>query len=55
MEFLNGIAKDQVDIFWQFLDMLNRVRASYCVIGGLPENVVAEPLVSRTWIYGRSI
>lgn len=44
--FLNGLAESQADVIQDLLDMLQSMRAQYCVIGGLAVNAYAEPVVS---------
>ncbi|MBN2542746.1 nucleotidyl transferase AbiEii/AbiGii toxin family protein [bacterium] len=44
--FLNTISNAQEDILQQFLDLLNKINADYCVIGGLGVNAYVEPVVS---------
>jgi len=45
-EFLNNLAGSKSDIIQQFLDLLDRLKISYCVIGGLAVNAYVEPVVS---------
>lgn len=45
-EFLNAVSNGKEDIIQIFLDALTKLRANYCVIGGLAVNAYAEPIVS---------
>ena len=45
-EFLNAVSNGKEDIIQVFLDALAKVKANYCVIGGLAVNAYAEPIVS---------
>jgi hypothetical protein len=45
-EFLNNLADDKSDVIQHFLDLLDRLKISYCVIGGLAVNAYVEPVVS---------
>ena len=45
-EFMNLIANGQEDIIQQLLDLLNKIKIDYCVIGGLAVNAYVEPVVS---------
>ena len=45
-EFMNSVIKGKKDILQQMLDLLNKVRIDYCVIGGLAVNAYVEPVVS---------
>ena len=44
--FINSLAHDQADIIQQFIDLLNDLEITYCVIGGLAVNAYVEPVVS---------
>jgi hypothetical protein len=45
-KFLQAVSNDQGDILQLFLDILKKVRAEYCVVGGLAVNAYVEPVVS---------
>jgi len=45
-EFMNLIANGQEDILQKLLDLLNKMKIGYCVIGGLAVNAYVEPVVS---------
>ncbi len=45
-EFLNKISNARTDVVQQFLVILKRLKARYCVVGGLAVNAYAEPVVS---------
>ena len=45
-EFLNAVSNCKEDIIQIFLDALTKLKANYCVIGGLAVNAYAEPIVS---------
>ena len=45
-EFLKNIAKGKKDLLQEFVNILNRKKISFCVIGGLAVNAYAEPVVS---------
>jgi len=45
-EFMNAVAKGQVDILQLFLDILGKTKVTYCVVGGLAVNAYVEPVVS---------
>ena len=45
-EFMNSVTHGREDILQQMLDLLNRMKANYCVIGGLAVNAYVEPVVS---------
>ncbi|HEX9974237.1 MAG TPA: hypothetical protein VGD14_19365 [bacterium] len=45
-QFLNNLAGGKGDVIQQFLDLLDRLKISYCVIGGLAVNAYVEPVVS---------
>jgi len=45
-EFMNLIANGQEDILQKLLDLLNKMKIDYCVIGGLAVNAYVEPVVS---------
>jgi hypothetical protein len=44
--FLNSIAKSEIDILQLTLDILAEIDVDYCLIGGLAVNAYAEPVVS---------
>jgi hypothetical protein len=43
---MNCVGNGQEDILQQMLDLLNEIKADYCVIGGLAVNAYVEPVVS---------
>ena len=43
---MNKVANGKEDIVQIFLDILNRIKTPYCIIGGLAVNAYAEPVVS---------
>ena len=45
-EFMNLVANGQEDILQILLDLLNKIKIDYCVIGGLAVNAYVEPVVS---------
>jgi hypothetical protein len=45
-KFMNAVANAQEDILQHFLDILEKTKASYCVVGGLAVNAYVEPVVS---------
>lgn len=45
-EFINSISNDKEDILQKLIDLLNRLKIDYCVIGGLGVNAYIEPVVS---------
>jgi len=45
-EFMNSVSNGREDILQQMLDLLNEMKADYCVIGGLAVNAYVEPVVS---------
>jgi hypothetical protein len=45
-DFFNAVASRKEDVLQIFLDILNKLRSSYCVIGGLAVNAYVEPVVS---------
>ena len=45
-EFLNSLANGSVDIIQLFLDLLDKLKIDYCIIGGLAVNAYAEPVAS---------
>lgn len=45
-EFMNRVANGKIDFLQSFIDILNKKKISFCVIGGLAVNAYAEPLVS---------
>lgn len=45
-DFINAVARDDVDLLQLFLDLLAETGVEYCVIGGLAVNAYAEPVVS---------
>ena len=45
-EFLNAVSNGKEDVIQIFLDALGKIKANYCVIGGLAVNAYAEPIVS---------
>lgn len=45
-QFLNNLAGAKSDVIQQFLDLLDRLKISYCVIDGLAVNAYVEPVVS---------
>jgi len=45
-EFMNKVANDNNDFFQVFLDTLEKLRISFCIVGGLAVNAYAEPVVS---------
>lgn len=44
--FLNGLAQSQADVIQILLDLLQSMRAPYCVIGGLAVNAYVDPVAS---------
>jgi len=45
-DFMRAVAHGEVDILQLFLAVLEEIKATYCVIGGLAVNAYAEPVVS---------
>jgi len=45
-EFMNSVSNGKKDILQQMLNLLNRMKIDYCVIGGLAVNAYVEPVVS---------
>jgi len=45
-KFLNTVANGEEDILQIFLDILNRTKTAYCIVGGLAVNAYVEPVVS---------
>ena len=45
-KFLNSLANGKSDVIQLFLDMLDKMKSDYCVIGGLAVNAYAEPVAS---------
>lgn len=45
-QFLRSVSNGQEDILQQFLDILEKKKIRYCVIGGLAVNAYVEPVVS---------
>lgn len=45
-EFLNKVSKTEGDFLQEFLDLLQKNKIQFCVIGGLAVNAYAEPVVS---------
>lgn len=45
-EFMNSVSHGREDILQQLLDLLNKMKVDYCVIGGLAVNAYVEPVVS---------
>jgi len=45
-KFLNSLANAKSDIIQIFLNMLDKLKLDYCVIGGLAVNAYAEPVAS---------
>jgi hypothetical protein len=45
-KFLNSLANGKSDVIQLFLDMLEKLKLDYCVIGGLAVNAYAEPVAS---------
>lgn len=45
-KFLNSLANGKSDVIQLFLDMLDKMKLDYCVIGGLAVNAYAEPVAS---------
>jgi hypothetical protein len=45
-EFLHAVAKGEIDLVQNLLDILEETGAGHCVIGGLAVNAYAEPVVS---------
>ena len=45
-EFLNSLANGSVDVIQQFLDLLDKLKIDYCIIGGLAVNAYADPVAS---------
>ena len=45
-EFMNRVANGKVDFLQSFIDILDKKKIPFCVIGGLGVNAYAEPLVS---------
>jgi hypothetical protein len=45
-EFMNSVSNAQEDILQHLLDLLNRTKIDYCIIGGLAVNAYVEPVVS---------
>ncbi|MGH9364086.1 MAG: hypothetical protein ACRD1B_02315 [Thermoanaerobaculia bacterium] len=46
LEFWKTVTVDESDLLGRFLDVLERARIRYCVIGGQGVNAYAEPVVS---------
>lgn len=45
-EFMNRVANGKIDFLQSFIDILDKKKIPFCVIGGLGVNAYAEPLVS---------
>ena len=45
-EFMNSVSNGREDILQQMLDLLNKMKVDYCMIGGLAVNAYVEPVVS---------
>jgi hypothetical protein len=45
-EFINSVANGKCDIIQILLDILEKTRSRYCLIGGLAVNAYVEPVVS---------
>jgi hypothetical protein len=45
-KFMNTVANAKQDILQIFLDILNRTKTAYCIVGGLAVNAYVEPVVS---------
>ena len=45
-EFMNSVSHGQEDILQKILDLLNKMKVDYCLIGGLAVNAYVEPVVS---------
>jgi hypothetical protein len=45
-KFMNTVANAKQDILQNFLDILDRTRTAYCIVGGLAVNAYVEPVVS---------
>ena len=45
-EFMNSVSHGREDILQQMLDLLNKMKVDYCMIGGLAVNAYVEPVVS---------
>jgi hypothetical protein len=45
-KFMNTVANGKEDILQIFLDILNRTKTTYCIVGGLAVNAYVEPVVS---------
>jgi len=45
-KFLNSLANGKSDVIQLFLNLLEKLKLNYCVIGGLAVNAYAEPVVS---------
>ena len=43
---MNTVANGKEDILQIFLDILNRTKTTYCIVGGLAVNAYVEPVVS---------
>jgi hypothetical protein len=46
LEFWKAVSVDRVDLLRQILDLFERERVRYCVIGGLAVNAYVEPVVT---------
>lgn len=45
-KFLNTVANGKEDILQVFLNILERTKTAYCIVGGLAVNAYVEPVVS---------
>jgi hypothetical protein len=45
-EFFRSVTKDKKDLLQEFLDLLNKHKIPFCIIGGLAVNAYTEPVVS---------
>jgi hypothetical protein len=45
-EFYKSVANAKKDLLQEFLDLLNKHKIPFCIIGGLAVNAYAEPVVS---------
>jgi len=45
-EFVKRVAKEKKDLLQEFINIFERKKISFCVVGGLAVNAYAEPVVS---------
>ena len=45
-KFMNAVSNTKEDILQIFLDILDEVKTTYCIVGGLAVNAYVEPVVS---------